>query len=96
MLAGIDLFQIDPISTRLTVKNKMGTMIIRSKQYADIYGEWMLALYPQNKDVRMPILINLASGLWTNDLHSAFAQQSPAAEMLVALKTFYGEEISSI
>lgn len=93
MLEGVQLFQIDPLSTFLTVKDSMGQMIIASKQYADIDGEWMLALYPQNKHFQMPILINLVSGKWTNDLHSFLAKQAPTQTMLSALKAFYGDEI---
>jgi arylsulfatase A-like enzyme len=96
LLDGIELFQINPSTLRLTVKDNMAQMIIHSKQYADIYDDWMLALYPQNQRTRMPILINLVSGQWTNDLHSPFAQQSPAAYMLEALKAFYGPEIDNI
>jgi hypothetical protein len=93
VLEGVQLFQIDPETTRLTVKPLMEQMIIQSKQYADIYGDWMLALYPQNKLTRMPILVNLKTGEWTNDLHSAFAKKSPALKMLAALKKFYGKEL---
>jgi len=93
MLEGIELFQIDPKTTRLTVKDKMMQMIVQSKQYADIYDNWMLALYPQETQHTMPILINLNTGKWTNDLHSAFALHSPAALMLSKLKDFYGDEI---
>ena len=96
VLEGVQLFQIDPSTTRLTVKEQMASMIINSKQYADIYGEWMLALYPQNKNVHMPILINLVTGEWTNDLNSAFAQRSPALHMMERLKAFYGEELNDI
>jgi arylsulfatase A-like enzyme len=95
LMEGIELFQIDPVTTRLTVKNDMNDKIIRSKQYADIYGVWMLALYPQNNHYRMPILINLETGKWTNDLTTSFARQSPAQVMLKKLKAFYGNEISS-
>jgi hypothetical protein len=56
----------------------------------------MLALYPQDKHVRMPILINLVSGKWTNDLQSPFAKHSPALSMLAALKAFYGNEINKV
>lgn len=96
LLEGIELFQIDAKTTRLTTKPSMTKMIINSKQYADIYGEWMLALYPQNDKQRMPILINLVNGKWTNDLHSNFAQKSPAKTMLAALKAFYGDEINTV
>jgi hypothetical protein len=94
VLEGIQLFQIDPETTRLTVRPSMGQMIIKSKQYADIYGDWMLALYPQNNHYRMPILINLVNGKWTNDLQSPFAKQSPAAKMFAALQVFYGNELN--
>ena len=94
VIEGIDLFQIDPGTTRLFVKDSMAEMSINSKQYADIYGDWMLALYPQSKNVRMPILINLATGEWTNRLSSPFAQHSPALEMLNALYHFYGNELT--
>ena len=93
MLEGIDIFEINPATTRLTVKNEMTAKIIASKQFADIYQGWMLALYPQSKDVRMPILVNLQTGQWTNDLGSEFARQSPASLMLTELRTFYREEI---
>lgn len=96
MLEGIELFQIDPITTRLIAKDSMNQMIIDSKQYADIYGEWMLALYPQNKHLQIPILINLVTGEWTNDLQSSFAYHSPALSMLNALKMFYGNEITNV
>ena len=96
MLEGIDIFEINPLTTRLTVKNSMTTKIIASKQYADIYDGWMLALYPQSKDYRMPILVNLESGLWTNDLESDFAKHSPANKMLAELRAFYGEEIGFV
>jgi hypothetical protein len=96
MLDGLDFFQIDPVTTHLTVKKEMGELIISSKQYADIYGEWVLALYPQQLGNMMPILVNLQTGRWTNDLHTKFAQQSPATHMLQAMQKFYGDSISKI
>jgi arylsulfatase A-like enzyme len=96
LFEGIDFFQIDPKSTRLTVKKSMGDMIISSKQYANIHGAWILALYPQEKGIMMPILVNLKTGQWTNDLRTAFARQSPAMRMLTHMKDFYGNEISTV
>ena len=86
LLEGIALFEIDPKTTRLTIKNDMNKMILASKQYADIYDEWMLALYPGQNRMMVPILINLRTGRWTNDLNSSFAKQSPARAMMTALK----------
>lgn len=93
LLEGIQLFQIDPITTRLTVKPTMSKMIIHSKQYAAIDGDWMLALYPQNENFRLPILINLRTGVWTNNLQSTFARSSPALQLLEKLNTFYKNDI---
>jgi hypothetical protein len=93
---GARLFQINPSDTRLTVKDAMMSMIIESKQYADIYGEWMLALYPQQHAWQMPILVNLRTGVWTNNLHSSFAKKSPAHLMLNQLKAFYKNEIKDV
>ena len=96
IMEGIHLFRIDPISTRLMMKDSMGKMVIKSKQYADIYQHWILALYPQNLNEDMPILVNLETGEWTNDLHSQLAIHSPVFLMLKQLKLFYGDEITHI
>ncbi len=96
LFEGIDMFQIDPITTKLTVKTSMGSAIISSKQYADIFNGWILALYPQAGGDHIPILVNLNTGLWTNNLNSQFAQQSPAKIMLLALRSFYKEPLHII
>ncbi|MDR3491777.1 MAG: sulfatase-like hydrolase/transferase [Gammaproteobacteria bacterium] len=89
LFEGIDYYQIDPLTAHLTVKNSMSNVIISSKQYADVYQDWMLALYPQSDGLMLPILVNLRDGRWTNDLTTEFALKSPAREMQVALKNFY-------
>jgi len=93
MLEGIDLFEINQKTTRLTVKESMLSKIIKTKQYADIYGEWMLASYPKNKNERILILINLETGFWTDNLNSPFAMSTPAKTMLTHLHQFYGLEM---
>lgn len=96
LLEGADLFQINADNTRLTVKDQMVEMIIKSKQYAVIYGSWMLALYPQANHTKMPVLVNLKSGDWTTDLNTPFARTSPARAMQLSLQRFYGEEVSGV
>jgi arylsulfatase A-like enzyme len=93
---GLDFFQVDPITTMMTVRSRMGHIIISSKQYADIHDGWILALYPQQIGLMMPVLVNLKTGQWTNDLRTSFAQLSPAEHMLTALKNFYGADIATI
>ena len=95
MLDGLRIYEVNPKTARLNVKENMMQMIIRSKQYADIYGDWMLALYPQHAATYTPILINLQTGKWTNNLQSSFAKHSPSAQMLSRLKKFYGQDIAS-
>lgn len=96
LFEGIDFFQVDPITTRITVKKTMAKLIITSKQYANLSGDWILALYPQSLTTMTPILVNLATGEWTNDLRTPFAKQSPASRMLKALKEFYGADVTSV
>jgi arylsulfatase A-like enzyme len=96
LFEGIDFFSIDPVTTRLTVKKAMGDLIISSKQYADIYQSWILALYPQPDGFMMPILVDLKTGQWTNDLSTPFAQKSPARRMRLSLQKFYGQELTKI
>ncbi len=93
LLDGLQLFNIDPVSSRLTLNPAMNEMIMRSKQYADIYGDWMLALYPQTLKTYSSILVNLQTGQWTDDLNSGFAQRSPAQKMLAQMHQFYGNEL---
>lgn len=93
LLEGVWLFRIDPVTTRLLVKENMGQIIIDSKQYADIYQHWMLAVYPQGDHEYITILVDLATGQWTDDLNSTFARRSPANAMLSALKGFYSAEL---
>lgn len=96
LFEGIDYFQVDHATGRISVKKSMEQLILSSKQFADLYGEWVLALYPQTKTQMMPILVNLHSGRWTNDLNSKFALNSPAASMLRSMRAFYGEDITQI
>ena len=96
LLEGVNIFEVDPQTFQLVVKKDMNRMIIKSKQYAVIEDEWMLALYPQHQNDRMPILINLKTGVWTNDMRSAFAKSSPARRLLILLKMFYEDELSKL
>lgn len=96
LFEGIEYFKINPKTTRVTVKEDMMHLIMSSKQYADLYHNWILALYPQPQKRMIPILVNLETGKWTNDLQSNFAIKSPANHMLLALKRFYGEDLGTV
>jgi arylsulfatase A-like enzyme len=92
VLEGLHIYEIDPVTSRLSVKPDMQTMIIKSKQYADIYDHWMLALYPIDGE-RIAILVDLQTGRWTNDFSSTFAKLSPATKMHAHLKLFYSNDL---
>ncbi len=96
LFEGIEFFQLDPKTARLTVKPNMAKLIVSSKQFADIYGDWILALYPQDKVNMMPILVNLNTGKWTNDLRTDFARTAPLEHMLKQMKLFFGNDITLI
>jgi len=96
VLDNIQYFQIDPKTTYLTIKDHMEIKIIKSKQYADLYDNWLLALYPQNNKQYIAILVNLKSREWTNNLQSHFAKASPAQIMLDKLRIFYSTELASL
>lgn len=96
VLEGIELFTIDPHTTRILVRESMGQLIVSSKQYASIDHDWVLALYPQEHNTMIPVLVHLPSGEWTTDLRTDFAQKSPQKKMLQALKKFYGKEIKQL
>lgn len=96
LFTGIDYFHIDPVTTRVLVKKDMLDLIYASKQYADIYDHWMLALYPQANQQMIPILVDLNTGLWTNHLTTSFARHSPAAHMLQAMQLFFGTDIGRV
>jgi arylsulfatase A-like enzyme len=93
LFEGIDYFQIDPKSARIVVRESMYKMILSSKQYANYYGSWVLALYPQKNKIMIPILVNLKTGEWTNDLTTDFAKNSPVEHMFTALRLFFNDDI---
>lgn len=90
VMEAIDLFEVDPHTMRLNIKQTLLDKIIKSKQLADIYGHWLVALYPQTDQIYQPILVNLNTGAWTADLTTSFASDSPASDMIDRIKIFYG------
>lgn len=93
---GIELFKIDPKTTRIYVRDSMGKMILASKQYALVERDWVLAVYPQDQGKMIPVLVQLSTGKWTTDMSLAFAQNSPLKHMLYTLKQFYGSDLKHL
>jgi arylsulfatase A-like enzyme len=96
LFEGIDFFEINQKTARLSVKKSMADLIISSKQFADFNGPWVLALYPQKNQTMTPVLVNLETGYWTNDLGTSLAKQAPVNHMLAAMKDFFGSDIKKV
>lgn len=90
----IDLFEIVPGTSTIVMKPSMFKRILRTKQKAMYYGDWLLGLYPDRKDRLYPVLVNWKTGYWTDDLSSTFAENSPAKTMMQDLIRFYGHEVT--
>lgn len=89
LFEGVKFFKIDPLSTRIQVRDSMLQMILSSKQYADYRGQWVLASYPEAAHQKIFVLVNLATGEWTTDLNTSFALHSPAQSMLQSLNSHF-------
>jgi arylsulfatase A-like enzyme len=86
------LFQVNQDSGELELKPKELININNNKLYGVIKGDWILALYPDNTSY-IPVIQNLSTGEWIDDLHSDFAQKTPAAELTKELQNFYGKKL---
>jgi len=88
----VTYYQINPKNGRVHIKDSKTASILKNKQRAIIYGKWLLAVYPVN-GANIPVLVNLESKQWTDDLRSAFAQNSPLKNMLVLFNMQYKNEM---
>ncbi|EHL29377.1 sulfatase-like hydrolase/transferase [Legionella drancourtii] len=85
-------YNVNPLSGELEIKPEKLQAISEQKLYGIIYGDWVLALYPE-KRTYIPVIQNLLSGLWIDNLHSNFAQSTPAQQMYQQMQQFYGHEL---
>ncbi|KTD81594.1 sulfatase-like hydrolase/transferase [Legionella waltersii] len=89
---GHKLFMVNPLNGQLEVKPHELININNNKLYGIIKGNWILALYPDDNDY-IPIIQNLVTLQWVDNLDSAFAKKTPAQELLNDLKQFYGHRL---
>ena len=87
-LLGQQFFTIDPQNGQLHLRKNELSTLDALKLYAIIEGNWVLALYPDDKGY-IPIIMNLESEKWTDELTTDFARTSPAMNMLEQLHLFY-------
>ena len=88
---GKRLFRILPSQGQLQLRKDQLPTLDAMKLYAILDGDWIVALYPDDKDY-IPITQRLSNGKWTDELDSDFAKNSPAKNMLRKLHHFYNKD----
>ena len=85
-------YNVNPISGELEIKPGKMKAVSEQKLYGMISDDWVLALYPDKKTY-IPVIQNLVTGLWIDNLHSDFARSTPAEPMYQQMQKFYGNEL---
>lgn len=92
MEIGKEFYEVNPSSGELEIKPNKLKYFDDQKLYGIIDGNWVLALYPDDKTY-IAVIQNLSTGEWTDDLHDPFAQKTPADILYQHLKHFYGKKL---
>lgn len=92
MAIGKEFYTVNPGSGELEIKSDKLQYFDNQKLYGIISGDWVLALYPDDKTY-IGVIQNLKTGQWTDDLHSVFAQQTPADSLYREMQHFYGTKL---
>ncbi|GAB4393732.1 MAG: sulfatase-like hydrolase/transferase [Gammaproteobacteria bacterium] len=90
---GMTHYQVQPDSQRVIIRPATGRYIIAHKRRAVIRYPWELVLVPTDSGY-LPLLMNLQSLDWTDELNTRFAQHSPVKSLLQELTNYYAEEIN--
>ncbi|WP_231865864.1 sulfatase-like hydrolase/transferase [Legionella fallonii] len=92
MEIGKEFYTVNPNSDELEIKQNKLKYFDDQKLYGIISGNWVLALYPDDRTY-IAVIQNLSNGEWTDDLHSTFAQKTPASVLSQQLYHFYGKKL---
>lgn len=90
---GHQIYNINPITGELELKPDELIKINNDKLYGAIRGNWILALYPDDTSY-IPVIQNLATGQWIDNLDSDFAKTTPAVQLAKELKHFYRNKLA--
>jgi arylsulfatase A-like enzyme len=88
ILIGKTFYRVNKEDEQLVLKNEKINGLIKQKQVAIEYNNWLLALYPTQTGY-IPVILNTQSGDWSDDLDTSFAKKSPASTLLLKLINFY-------
>ncbi|WP_298627476.1 sulfatase-like hydrolase/transferase [uncultured Legionella sp.] len=90
---GQKLYNVNPCTGELELKPDAQQEVNKDKLYGVIRGDWILALYPDDLSY-IPVIQNLKTGKWIDNLDSDFAKTTPAADLAKELKQFYGNKLA--
>ncbi|TAL63099.1 MAG: DUF229 domain-containing protein [Legionella sp.] len=93
MSIGKDFYHVNTKTHELELNARQLNTIKNQKLYGIIKGDWVLALYPDDTHY-IPVIQNLVSNEWTDDLNSAFAKSAQAEHLKQGLQAFYGSRLS--
>ncbi|KTD58380.1 putative Sulfatase [Legionella sainthelensi] len=85
-------YMVNPETGELEIKPNKMQYFEKQKLYGIIKNNWVLVLYPDDKNY-IPVIQNLSTGAWDDDLKSNFAKATPAAQMYLQLHQFYGKKL---
>ncbi|KTD11515.1 putative Sulfatase [Legionella gratiana] len=85
-------YMVNPETGELEIKPNKLQYFEEQKLYGIIKNNWVLVLYPDDKNY-IPVIQNLTTGAWDDDLKSNFAKTSPASQMYQQLHKFYGNKL---
>lgn len=87
--ASISTVILDPASGLLYVNESAANSMLKNKERALLYGDWLLA----RRSSSMMVLANIKSGKWTTDMKSSLAKQAPLGKMMRDFRKYNGGEI---
>lgn len=89
---GKRFYQVNPNTDEIEIKANKLDYFNQQKLYGIISGSWIFALYPNNRKY-IPVIQNLVTGEWSDEMNSQFALSSPAKALHSQLKLFYGKKL---
>jgi hypothetical protein len=92
MEIGKEFYTVNPNTGEIEMNVDKLKYFNDQKLYGIIEGDWILALYPDDKTY-IAVIQNLTTGAWIDDLHSEFAKSTPADRMYKEMHRFYGSRL---
>ncbi|CZI75159.1 TPA: sulfatase-like hydrolase/transferase [Legionella pneumophila subsp. pneumophila] len=90
---GKKIYKVNPDTGQLELRPDELIQVNNQKLYGVISGNWILALYPDD-NTYIPVILNLSTGEWIDNLQSDFAKSSPAEKLKRQLQEFYGKKLA--